>query len=114
VITFPTKTATIAGSAAVSDAIELGGGILSALIMPGTWTAADITIQASVDGTNYYDVFDPQGTQVSITATASKFIPLSAGDNFSMPFIKLRSATIGTLGTPVNQAAERVITLVIR
>lgn len=105
------NTATIASSASLSDAIDLGGTTLSGYIMPATWTAANITFQASVDGTNFYNLYDQFGNEVTNVVSTSRFVCLTPSDMASIRYIKIRS---GSSSTPVAQAAERLITLVTR
>jgi hypothetical protein len=79
--------------------------------MPATWTAANLTLQASVDNSTWDNVFDSLGTEVTITAAASRFILLNPADFVSVRYLKVRS---GTSGTPVNQGGARTITLIVR
>jgi hypothetical protein len=105
-----TKTAVIASGASLSGAVDLGGRKLVAIVMPGTWTAASLTFQASPDGVTYYDVYDG-ATERALTVAASYYSALAIGDWVGLRWIKVRS---GATGTPVNQAAERTLTLVIQ
>ena len=113
------KTATIALNGTQSNAIDLEGYQLAALIMPAAWTASGgITFLASdaLDGT-YGPVYDDTGTEVKVTAAASGAagtrIPIvqNAVALASLRFIKLRS---GVAGAEVAQGAERVITLSLK
>ena len=116
-----TEVATIASSAAESDAIDLGGAVTMSLEWPTAWTAADLTFMASLTlaGT-YRPMYDDAGVEVKIasanlpTADASgRFI---CNDDILRKvcqhrFIKLVS---GVDGAQVNQGAERTITLVLK
>ena len=113
------KTATIALNGTQSNAIDLEGYQLAALIMPAAWTASGgITFLASdtLDGT-YGPVYDDTGTEVKVTAAsggaAGTRIPIvqNAVALASLRFIKLRS---GIAGTEVAQGAERIITLSLK
>ncbi|MDB2415442.1 hypothetical protein N9W34_06695 [Rickettsiales bacterium] len=104
-------SATIASSESLSDVIDLSGTTLSGYVMPASWTAADITFSVSADGTNFNDLYDQFGNEVNHTVDASRFIALLPSDFAGIRYLKIRS---GTSGTPVNQGAERVITLVAR
>lgn len=108
---FSTETATIASGASLSGSIDLTGRILVAVQMPSAWTAASITFQASNDGTTFDNVYDTAGTELAATVAASRYVVFDPADLASVRWIKLRS---GTSGTPVNQAAERTLTLVAR
>lgn len=116
-------TATIANGSSLSGEIDLnhirsaaegagGDGVhLAAIQMPSAWTAANITFQGSVDGSIYYDLYDQYGTEVLVTAAASRVILLDLSMFAGINFVKLRS---GTTGTAVNQAADRAIVLGLR
>lgn len=106
-----TETVTIAGGAALSSVLNLDGGqVAVGIVMPGTWTAADLTFQMSADGTTYVEVYSG-GAAYSETAAASIYIPLDVPTMWGCKYVKVRS---GTSGTPVNQAALRTLTIVVR
>lgn len=84
---------------------------LVAIIMPSSWTTASITVQASNDDVNYANVYNVDGAELTIDAAASRWIAIDPADFAGMSSIKLRS---GTAGTPVNQDAYRLISLVYR
>ena len=110
-----TASVTIASGAALSNAVNLGDKVLCALIVSATWTAAHFTFQVSDDqGATWYDLLDDKFAEVDITADGSaggKRIALDPSTFADVDFIKVRS---GTSATPVNQAGDRVITLVAR
>lgn len=110
---------TIAIDTSLSAALPLGGSntwgeyqgnTLFGIEMPGVWTTANITFQASADGVEYQNVYDQYGTELVITAAAARFILVSPSTFAGMRYLKVRS---GTTGTPVSQAAERVVKLVL-
>lgn len=102
------QTVTIANGAAVSDAVFIGGALVSGVLMPDTWTAAGLTFQGSVDGTNFYDI-QTSSAELSATAAVDQVIMIDPVNFYGLEWIKVRS---GTAGTPVNQAAARVLTLI--
>lgn len=108
-----TKTVTIANGASLSGAADLGTGRLVGIIMPASWTSAALTFQANADaGATFYDVYD-DATERTITASgaaASRFLSLPLSDWLGVRGLKVRS---GTSASPVNQGADRVITLVV-
>lgn len=104
-------SATIASSGSLSGAVDLRGTTLSGYIMPSAWTTADLTFQGSVDGTNFSALYDSFGNEINHPVAASRFVALNPADFAGIRYLKIRS---GTTGTPVNQAAERIITLVTR
>ena len=107
-----TVEANIAASAALSGAVRLPPACyLSAIIMPAAWTTADLTFQGSHDGVTYYDIYDEYGSEVTVSAAASRHIVLMPALWSGTRFLKVRS---GTTGTPVNQAAARTLNLIVR
>lgn len=117
-------TATIASGASLSGAIRLGihetteGGTtraesrLCGIIMPASWTTADITFQVSDDGVNYYDFYDADTvSEIAYTFSAGKAYRIDPTIFYAANYVKIRS---GTSATPVNQAASRDILLVVR
>ena len=93
--------------------IDAAGLMLVGVELPAACTAADITLQASSDGTTFKNVFNADGTEFKITAPpAGSMIPLAGIlDTMGMRFIKVRS---GTSGAPVAQAAARTVSLLFR
>jgi hypothetical protein len=105
-----TLTATIASGQSLSDALRIALEItLIGLIMPAAWDAADITFQASWDGSTYRDLFTQDGTEVTVTAAAGQTYYINNTSIRAFPYLKLRS---GTTALPVNQTAARTITLI--
>lgn len=104
-----TATATILSGASLSDAIDLSGRNLTGILLPATWTTADLTFSVSLDGTTYADLHDAAGEYVAVAA-ASVFIGLNIAALMGFRYLKVRS---GTSGTPVNQAADRSIVLTL-
>ena len=104
--------ATIASGQSLSAAIPLKGHTLVGIQMPAAWTAASITLQAcATESGTYGDVYEADGTELEFTVSAGQHIILSAAQMISIKNVKVRS---GTSGTPVNQGAERSITLLVR
>jgi hypothetical protein len=107
---FTTTTATIASGASLSGIIDLGTNDLIGIIFPATWTTASITFQFSIDGTNFYDAYSSTAELSSTAASASRMISINAVTYDMGRYIKIRS---GTSATPVNQAADRILTLIL-
>jgi hypothetical protein len=106
-----TTNVTITNGQSLSPAVDVGGTTLVAVQMPASWTTANLTLQASVDGTNFFNIFSSAGVEYTLTAAASTFIVLDPTDMAGVRYLKIRS---GTSSTPVNQGADRVLTLVTR
>lgn len=106
------KTATIAENENLSDVVDCNGLTLAALIVPSGWTAADITLQGSVDGTNFFNVHEASSdTELTVQAAASRYILLDPDQFRGLQRLKVRS---GTSATPVTQTgSDKVLTLVL-
>lgn len=107
-----TVTVTIANGASLSDEADVGEGrVLVGILMPAAWTAASMTFQAGAVSGALGNLYDEYGTEVEYTVDASRYVAVDIPTFASARYVKVRS---GTSGTPVNQAAERTITLVTR
>lgn len=107
-------TATIAESASLSGAIDLSAFKYITILMPAAWDAANLTFQACDTATGtFQDVYGDDGTEISVTAAASRAIVVNAKQASLLPLshIKIRS---GTTGTPVAQTAARTIKLICK
>jgi hypothetical protein len=107
----------IGAAASLSAEVDIGHYALAGIIMPGTWTAASLSVHAAdVTGGTFVDVFDDDGNQIEIEAAASRAIGIDTDALVLAPwrFIKLESVTIGTPATPVNQDAARTLILVLK
>ena len=98
----------IAINTSLSSAVQIFGGLLSIIEMPAAWDAANLTFQTSGDGTNYFNVYDDSGTEVTVTASTSRRIRLEPSQWAGIQYIKIRS---GTAGVAVNQTAARTLYL---
>ena len=106
-----TQTVTIANGASLSSIARLPNAHeLAAIIMPAAWTSAGMTFQAGASYT-VQDVFAADGNEIALVLVATDYVPVAPALLNGARWIKVRS---GTTGTPVNQGAERVITLVTR
>lgn len=104
------KSVAIASGQSLSAAVAIGSGVPVAIQMPAAWTAASLTFQASHDGVTFGNVINA-GSELEVTAAASQWVALDATPFAGARFCKVRS---GTSGTPVNQAGDRVLTLITR
>ncbi|UVC14715.1 hypothetical protein [Mesorhizobium onobrychidis] len=104
-------SAVIASGGSLSAAVDLGGLHAIGIIMPAAWTAAGLTFSVSVDGENFADLYAPDGTEYALVVVAAHHVYLDLGIFAGFNSIKFRS---GTGSVPVNQAAERTLTIVSR
>jgi len=99
-------TATIANGASLSDALTLNGSKVAVIEMPAAWTAAPLTFQASMDGSNYFNVYDDSGDEVYVIVDINRRVYITIDALSQQKYIKLRS---GTAVTAVNQGDQRLI-----
>lgn len=103
---------TIANGTSLSNAQRFDGTTLVGIVMPSSWTAANLTFQVSHDsGTTWNNLYDQSGNEVTVTAAVSRFITLDPASFGGLSYIKVRS---GPAATAVNQAADRTVVLVSR
>lgn len=97
----------------LGPAVDLRAWKLVAISMPADWSAADLTFQGSADGTTYWNLYESDDAEVTVQAAEDRFIAFSGAEKdflTACPYLKIRS---GTSGTPVDQNAARVLTLVV-
>ena len=101
---------TVLTDAVLAAAVDLGGFSVDRILMPATWTAADLTFQVSDDGgTTYRNLYWDWGAEMVVDAVASAAIELS-------PFVRLNRidhliVRSGTSGVTVNQGADTTVIL---
>lgn len=104
---------TIANGTSISTSIDLGDMVLCAVITPAAWTAAAITFEASVNGTDWRPMRTTAGevtvATAQISASEARYLVLDPNNFRGVRFVRVRS---GVSGTFVNQGAERVLQLV--
>lgn len=105
------QTATIGIGASLSPEVALGQKTLVGILMPAAWTTASLTFQATVDDTNFAELYDGAGNPVSLTVAAGQFIQIDPAKWRGITGLKLRS---GSAGSPVNQTDGAAITLITR
>ena len=102
-------TATIVSGASLSDSVAIPyTHTLIGIVMPAAWDTAALTFQGSFDGSTFGDLYDDTGTEVTVPTAAGRVVYISDANLRAVIALKLRS---GTAGTPVNQTAERLITV---
>lgn len=106
-----TVTFAIAAGQSLSAAQNLAGRGLVRLHVPSGWTAANITLQVSADGSTYYDLYTAAGAECTITAAASRAFALNLDELGAMQYVKLRS---GTAAAAVNQVSSVNLVATVR
>lgn len=104
-----TQTAMIASGASLSGPIALNAKSLIGIAAPAAWTAAELTFQVSADdGATFQNLFNESGVEVALNFDAGRFVRLLPDEWTGFTHIKIRS---GPASLPVNQAADRILTL---
>ena len=109
-INLTTQTVTIANGTSLSGSVGLGANTLVGIFMPAAWAAAGLSFQMSLDGSTFGDVHS-SSAELTYTAAAGQYIAIDPALWRGINLVKVRS---GISGTPVNQTADSVITLVTR
>ncbi len=105
------KSVTISSGSNMSAGVDLDGLTLVAIVMPSAWDGTTITFQASTNGTDWYNLHDAAGNAVVLTVAPSRYVQLDWQRFLGIRYIRIRS---GTVTTPVNQTANRILRLVTR
>jgi hypothetical protein len=102
---------TIANGTSLSGAAAIGSGTVVGLDLP-VFTSAGLSFQASADGTTWREVFNSDGTTAtSVGASTGDRLVAAPAALAGAAWLKVRS---GTSGAPVNQGADRTISLVVK
>lgn len=101
--------AAIASGASLSGVIDLGAGRLARIVLPSALTGTQLTFQTSYDGTNFANLYDETGTEVTYTVAASREVRVPLTDWLGIRWLKIRA---GTSGSPSAQGADRALKLV--
>jgi hypothetical protein len=108
---FVQQTAIIGAGTALSAPVGIGESQLHGILLPSVWTTANLTFQVSVDGTNFFELYDDAGNEITVNAAASRYCALDPTRWRSIYSLIVRS---GTSASPVNQVAQATITLQTR
>ena len=107
-------TVTITGGLTETSAIDIYNYKFAQIVMPTSWTAANLTFKTSptIDGT-YQSLYDDAGVEVNVTAAVSTNIAIdvNALKLAASRFLVIRS---GTAATPVTQASTRTLYLILK
>jgi len=102
------RKATIANGGTTSGAIDLTDSALLGFIMPAGWTAGTLTLQVSLDGSNWASPYDAYGSAVGSidSPVASAAYAVDVTSLLAWRYVRFVSS--------VAQGAERVITCSMR
>lgn len=103
---------TISSGSSLTSTINLAGLRLFSIVMPSSWTAANLTFQMSPDGgTTWVNMRDQNGNEIVAVADVSYGIILNPTQFSSVQYLRIRS---GTAASPVAQSADRSLQLILR
>lgn len=86
--------AVIANGQQVSSAIECQGLTLCGVIVPAAFTGTALTFEASVDGTNYFPVYNTtSGTALSYTVAQGHYCAIDPKDFYGINFLIIKSGS---------------------
>lgn len=106
---------TIPNGAAVSEVLCTQGKALIGIRMPTSWTAAAIGYKVGISGNPSFFVSakDSGGNFITTIAAGASYIAFPESDQIFAPYLQITSVTAAT-ETPVNQGADRILTLLFR
>jgi len=106
-------SATIASGASLSGAVAISYLVPVTFVIPAEFDGTAITFQGSVDGTNYFNLYDEAGTEINFPASASRIIKITNLSYFyGLEYIKVRA---GTAASATNQTTtDTVLTVFVR
>ena len=98
----------VSANGTTSNGVSTDGMLLTGLVFPAAMTGSAVTFDFSIDGTNWYDVVETDGTEVSYTVTAGDAVRVDpSGWAFaSIGFLRVTSGS--------TEAADRSIKLIFR
>jgi|TARA_Y100000004_G_scaffold36918_1_gene39647 hypothetical protein len=101
-------TIDISANTTQSSSVNTDGMLLTGIVFPAAMTGTAVTFDFSVDGTNFYDVKETDGTDVSYTVSAGDVVRVDpSGWAFaSSGFLRVTSGSA--------EAADRDIKLIFR
>lgn len=99
----------ILAGTAESDVQAIGDDFIVGLVCPDAWTPAVGTLMVSVQGDNYFDVFDGKGEEFIFNVTPGAIITVDPHILLMAAFVRIRS---GTRDAPVLQEATRRFTMI--
>ena len=98
----------ISDNATTSSAAQCDGLLLSGIVFPAAMTGTTVTFDFSFDGTNFVDVKETDGTEVTYSVSAGDVVRVDpSGWAFASPvFLRIVSGS--------SEAADRTINLIFK
>lgn len=100
------ESVTIPNGNTDSNAIDVKGATMVAIITPSVLTGTTFTFQVSEDGTNFNTLYSATGNIITVNVGTERFIALSPQDFAAVTHLQLISSA--------SEGADRIIQLVLR
>lgn len=84
---------TIKEGESLSDAVDCSGGEIARITVPQEYTSANMTFQASSDGSMFNDLYNAEGEEITMVAKPNTTIAIRQPWGRLFGFIKFRSGT---------------------
>ena len=86
----PAVPVTIANGAQNSSILECKGYVLAAILIPAAFTSTTLTFLASINGTNFYEMYNTySGTALSYVVAAGRFVAINPADFQGVNYLKI-------------------------
>lgn len=102
-----TKSLTIANGATDSDVLDTEGLVIVGFMVPAEYDGASFTLKGSaVAGSGLLAVYDSDGTIMTVTTAASRFVPINPASTYGIRYLQIV--------TNIAQTGATVVTAVLR
>lgn len=103
---YDVNAVTILINTTTSTDIDLSSRGFVGFVIPSAFTGTAVTFTGSVDGTNFFALYNSDNTAYSITVGTSRFYCLNPADFLGMRYVRLVSGS--------SEAAARTISIATR
>lgn len=107
-------TVTIPSGGALSEVVRLNGRRILAVEMPAAWTAAGLTFLSGSDDAAMKPVYDDTGSEIAVATAAGRVTSVTGVRADALASLDRLQVRSGTAGSPVNQAADRTLALLLK
>ena len=98
----------VSANGTTSNGVSTNGMLLPGIVFPAAMTGTELTFDFSIDGTNWYDVVETDGTAVTYTVTAGDVVRV---DPSGWAFASIGFLRVTSDG---NEASDRKINLIFK
>jgi hypothetical protein len=86
------NTPTIASGQQASSVIHTKGNSLCGILMPAAFTGTALTFLASVDGTNFFPIYNANGA-LSYSVAQGQYVAINPQDFYGVQYLKIQSGS---------------------